>query len=184
MSFVKPLLAFAPWISLLIIARVGLLRVKIGLAVALALSLVMGAMKLHRGIILWVGLFFFSCATIAVAVFNDIWFVRHLGVLATAALALSAWAGVVVGKPFTLDYAREHTDPAVWNQPDFIKSNILVTSIWAAAFTANAVLAWGKMTRFLAPERAYEAVSYALLVGAAAFTGWWQNRVRHNRRAP
>ena len=49
-------MAFAPWLAFLIIAQGSLLRLKLGLVVALALSVVMGVTRLHRGIILWVGL--------------------------------------------------------------------------------------------------------------------------------
>lgn len=81
MSFVKLLLSFAPWLAFLIIARGSIARVEIALVVALALSVVMAALKLHRGIIMWVGLVFFTAATIAVVGFHNMWTIRHLGVL-------------------------------------------------------------------------------------------------------
>ena len=184
MSFFKLLLGFAPWISLLVIARDGLIRVKLGLVIALALSVIMGVARLNRGIILWVGLLFLSYATIAVAVLDDIWTARHFGVLVNVALAVSAWATVAIGKPFSLDYAQEHTDPARWNQPDFIKANVFITSVWATIFTTNAVLAWGKLVQFMLPEWGYDVATYSLLIGAAAFTTWYPSHIRRGRRAP
>ena len=65
MSLVKLLVSFAPWIAFLVIARGTLERVEIGLVAALVLSVVMAALKLHRGIIMWVGLAFFTAATVA-----------------------------------------------------------------------------------------------------------------------
>ena len=48
MSLLKLLLAFAPWLSFLIIARGSLFNLKLGLTVALVLSVVMGVARLHR----------------------------------------------------------------------------------------------------------------------------------------
>ncbi len=184
MSFLKLLLAFAPWLAFLIIARDSLFRLKLGLVTALLLSVVMGVARLHRGIILWLGLMFFSYATLAVVVFDDMWSVRHMGVLANAALAVSAWVTIAVGKPFTLDYAREHTEPELWQNPRFIRNNILITAVWATAFSVNAVLAWGKMVDALLPGWGYEVLSYTILVGTALFTTTYSKRLQRARQMP
>jgi hypothetical protein len=179
LSFLKLLLAFAPWLSFLVIAQGSLLRLKLGLVVALVLSVVMGLSHLHRGVILWTGLTFFSYATIAVALLNDVWTARHMGVLANGALALASWLTIAVRKPFSLDYAREHTDPSLWNTRAFIRTNVVITSAWALVFTVNTVLAWGKMVQFILPEWGYEVISYSLLIVTAAMTIWYPN---HRRR--
>ena len=177
MSFFKLLLSFAPWIAFLIIARDTLLRVEIGLVGALVLSVVMAVLKLHRGIIMWVGLVFFSGATIAVLGFHNMWTIRHLGVMANGALALGTWITLLIGKPFTLEYARAHTVPARWHDPLFIRVNVLLTTVWAAVFTFNTAIAWAQMKHLL-PEWACHTSSYAALIGAAAFTSWYPNAVR------
>ena len=181
MSFVKLLLSFAPWVAFLIIARGSLARVEIALVVALALSVVMAACKLHRGIIMWVGLAFFTAATIAVVGFHNMWTVGHLGVLANGALALGSWGTLLIRRPFTLEYAREHTDPAKWNDPLFIRVNVLLTAVWATTFTVNTALAWALMKR-LWPEWACHTASYAALIAAAAFTSWYPVYVRRSRQ--
>jgi hypothetical protein len=181
LAFFKLLVAFAPWLAFLFIAHDSLLRVKIGLVVALVLSVALGALRLHRGIILWVGLLFFTAATVAVIAFEDTWTLRHLGVLANGALAAAAWLTIVVGKPFTLDYAKDHVDPSLWKDPQFVRSNTLITAIWAAAFTINASLAFGKMEKAGLPDLGYELVSYALLVATAVFTVWYPAYLRRKR---
>lgn len=181
MSFLKLLLVFAPWLSFLIIAHGSLFRLKLGLIVALALSVVMGIARLHRGVILWAGLVFFAYATAAVTLFDDMWAAQHMGVLANGALAVSTWLTVVLKKPFTLAYAREHTDPALWSSPLFIRTNFIITSVWGLAFTVNTIIAWGKMESYILPEWGYEVVTYAFLVGTAAFTTWYPNHVRRRR---
>ncbi len=174
MSLIKLLLAFAPWLSFLIIARGSLFHLKLGLAVALVLSVVMGAARLHRGIILWATLLFFIYANLAVAVFNNMWTAQHMGIMANGMLAASTWLTIVLRKPFTLEYAREHVDRSLWDNPRFIRANVVITSVWGLVFTANTILAWGKMEHFVLPELAYELISYILLVGAAVFTSQYR----------
>ena len=178
MSFLKLVISFAPWIAFLIIARDTLARVEVGLVAALVLSVAMAALKLHRGIIMWVGLVFFTGATIAVIGFHNIWTIRHLGVMANGALALGSWTTLVIGRPFTLEYARQHTDPAKWNDPLFVHANVVLTTAWAAVFTFNTAVAWVLMQHVLLPEWACHALSYAALIGAAAFTSWYPNFLR------
>ncbi len=181
MQVVKLVLAFAPWLAFLLIAQGSMLRLKAGLLVALSLCVVMGLARLHRGIILWVGLLFFSAATLAVVGFENLWTVQYMGILANGTLACSTWLTVALKKPFTLEYSREHTAPSLWNDPLFIRSNMLITSAWGLAFTLNAVLAWGKLERLVLPEWGYEVVSYSILAATVAFTTWYPKALRQRR---
>jgi len=181
MSFFKLLLTFAPWLSFLLIARDSLFRLKLGLAVALVLSVVMGITRLHRGVILWTGLLFFTYATVAVALLNNMWTAQHMGIMANGALAASTWLTIAIKKPFTLDYAREHTDPALWDNPLFIRTNVVIASVWGLIFSVSTILAWGKIEHFILSELGYEVITYTLLIGTVAFTTWYPNYVRRRR---
>ena len=186
MGFFKLLLAFAPWLSFLIIAHGSMFRLELGLCVALGLSILMGVLRLHRGLILWVGLAFFAAATVLVVVFKNMWTVQYMGVLANGSLALGTWAGIVMGKPFTLDYSKDHTDPSLWNSPLFLRTNNIIASVWGSAFTLNALLAWLKMKQLFFSELTFELISYALLIGVAVFTQWYPaylRRLRASQRA-
>ncbi|MFZ0944850.1 MAG: hypothetical protein WB930_14655 [Syntrophobacteraceae bacterium] len=181
MSFFKMLFAFAPWVSFLVIARNSLFRLKLGLVVALVLVVIMGITRLHRGVILWAGLFFFTYATVAVALLNNMWIAQHMGVMANGALAVSTWLTIAIRKPFTLDYAREHTDPSLWDHPLFIRTNFVIASVWGLAFSVSAILAWGKIEHFILSELGYEVITYTLLIGTLAFSTWYPNYVRRRR---
>ena len=178
MLFLKLIMAFAPWLAFLFIAHGSLFRLKFGLIVALVLSIGMGIAKLHRGVILWVGLVFFTSATVAVVIFNNMFVVEYMGVFASGVLATSTWLTIIFKKPFTLDYAKEHTDQSIWNSSTFIRTNIIMSSAWSLTFTINAILAFGKMKSFLMPELGYEIISYALMLGTAAFSSWYPGYVR------
>ncbi len=183
MLFLRLILGFAPWLAFLIIAHGSLFRLKLGLVIALVLSIVMAVTRLHRGIIMWVGLIFFSAAVLLVVGLNTLWTVRYMGLLATGVLAISSWTTLLIGRPFTLDYARQHVDPALWNDPRFLSINRRLTAAWGVAFTINALLAFGKMQRLGMGPLGYELLSYACLVGTALFTSWYPGHVRRRARA-
>jgi hypothetical protein len=183
MSFFKMLLTFAPWIAFLIIARDSIFRLKLGIIVAAVLTVVMVVTRLHRGVIMWVGIIFFSYALAAVALLNDMWTVRYMGVLANGALAGGTWVGIALKRPFTLEYAREHADPSLWDDPLFLRTNYFLTVTWAMAFTINATLAWQRSVRPVMPGWAYETISYTLLVSAMFISTWYPQYVKRRREA-
>jgi hypothetical protein len=178
MSFLKLLLAFSPWLAFLLIAHDSLFRLQLGLGVALALSVILGLTGIHRGVILWAGLIFFTLASIAVIGFQNLWTIRYMGVLASGMLATATWFSLLIRKPFTLDYARAHTDPSHWNDPVFLRTNDILTAVWGTTFTLNLLLAFGKMEAVLLQPWQYEIITYVLLIGCAIFTSWYPNWVR------
>lgn len=184
MQFLKLLLSFAPWLAFLLIAHDSLLRVKIGLVVAFVLSVVLGVAKVNRGLVLWVSLAFFAFASVSVIALNNLWTVRYMGVLANGTLAAAMWFSVLVGKPFTLEYAKEHADPSLWKSAAFLRVNNVIASVWGASLTVNAAIAFVKMRTQLELEIVYDVLSYAALLGAVAFTTWYPGFARRQSMPP
>ncbi|MYV91724.1 hypothetical protein [Streptomyces sp. SID1034] len=60
------------------------------------------------------------------------------GALATGWLALTAWATLAVRKPFTTGIAKRQAPREVWTNPVFLRINVVLTSVWALAFTLTA----------------------------------------------
>lgn len=183
MSFLKLILSFAPWISFLIIAHGSLFRLKVGLVVAALLTVVMAVTKLHRGVIMWVGIVFFVFATIAVVGFENLWTAQYMGVLANGALAAGTWLTLAVGRPFTLEYARDHVDPSLWDSPVFIRTNYVIAVVWGAAFSVGTALAWLKTLPTGQPEWVFEAANYAVLLSCVVFTNGYPVAVRRREQA-
>lgn len=183
MSFFKMLFSFAPWIFFLIIAHDSMFRLKLGIIVAAVLSVFMAVKRLHRGVIMWASILFFLYAILAVVLLENMWAVRHMGVLANGALAVGVWAGIGLKRPFTMEYAREHTDPCLWEQPSFLRTNYLLTTIWAVVFTINAFLAWQRSIQPVMPSWAYETISYSLLVSAMFVSTWYPQYIKKQREA-
>jgi hypothetical protein len=183
MSPFKMILVFSPWLAFLVIAQGSLFRLKLGLITALALCVILGLFRLHRGLILWAGLIFFVIATVLVVGFENVFMISYMGTLTSGFLGLAAWIGILIGKPFTLDYAREQVSKQTWNNTDFIRSNVIVSASWAFVFSLNAILAYGKFRHFLISNFAYEIISNSLLIIAVLFTSWYTKRARAKRVA-
>jgi hypothetical protein len=86
----------------------------------------------------------------------------HSNVLATYQVmiiwsfyAVVAWASVVLGRPFTLAYAREQQPPEVWDLPIFHRINWILTLFWCGLFSVNvffgviAVMVGGNLGRLV-----------------------------------
>lgn len=183
-KFLKLVLSFAPWLAFLALARHSLLQVKIALVVAFALSIGTGVARLSRGVMLWASLAFFAGATVAVVVLNDMWTLKYMGVLANGMLAAVVWLTLLIKRPFTLEYSKEHTDPSLWNDPTFLRTNNIIAAVWGISLGFNTALALAKIASGLAlpnlPAIAYDAFSYASLVAAALFTVWYPRYVRQS----
>lgn len=50
--------------------------------------------------------------------------------LSSAALALIAGASLAAKRPFTLGIARQSTPREYWDQPLFIRTNVIITAVW------------------------------------------------------
>jgi len=181
MSVFKMILSFAPWIAFLIISGPSMFRLKLGIIVAAILVVVMGVTKLHRGVVLWAGVLFFIYALISVVWLNNMWTVMHMGILANGTLAAGTWLTVLMGKPFTLDYAKEHTDPSLWNTPTFLKTNYVLTSAWGVVFLIGVLNAWLKMLNLGVPNWVFEVSQYACMLGTMFFTNWYTAYVKRQR---
>src|ERR1700758_2144740 len=53
---------------------------------------------------------------------------------ADAGLLLFGLSSLAIRRPFTLQYAREMTEPEIARLPDFLAANYVITSVWVLAF--------------------------------------------------
>ena len=63
----------------------------------------------------------------------------YSGVLSFGWLALTAWGTLAIRRPFTLGIARRGTPREMWRTPVFLRVNVVITSVWAGAFTLTAI---------------------------------------------
>lgn len=175
------LLSFAPFIAFAVVHRfagafAGLLA---GALVSAALIL-RDLLQLHRQPrLLEVGTcVLFSCLTVYALLADPTWSIFDVRLCVDGGLLLIVLVTLAIGRPFTLQYAREQVPESLWNSPVFFRTNQVITSAWAIAF-AVLVAADGapRFAPFVSP-RISLWVTIIALVGAIKFTSWYPAHVR------
>jgi hypothetical protein len=141
----RKLLAFAPFIAFALVDRLvgGAAGLLAGAAVSAAM-LVRGWVKPGRTLkLLEIGtaLLFARLALYAVLSGPE-WSIAGVRLRVDAGLLAIVLASVVVGRPFTLQYAREQVAPALWDSADFVRTNYVITGAWALAFAVLVGATW------------------------------------------
>ena len=91
-------------------------------------------------------------------------------------LLLIVVVSMAVGQPFTIQYAREQVEPELWDTPEFIRVNYVITAVWALAFAIMTLAEFAILYIPGMPQRAGVIVIILALVGAIKFTGWYPDR--------
>lgn len=66
------------------------------------------------------------------------WSVATVRLAVDVGLLAIALTSLAIGRPFTLQYARERVPEAIWRLPVFFTTNRLITAVWASAFAVLA----------------------------------------------
>lgn len=61
-------------------------------------------------------------------------------ILTWGVFAIVAWITLLIGAPFTLQYAREQAPVEIWDQPLFMRLNVILTEVFAVMFSVNSGL--------------------------------------------
>jgi len=173
------LFGFAPFIVFALLAGVS---VDLALWVALAAAFV-NAMRdfarTRRLRILDVGSFaLFGVLALYTGFIQPSLSIQAVRLVVDGGLMAIALVSIVIGSPFTLDYAREQVPKEFWRAPLFLRTNTVVATVWVAAFAvmtaADAVATFN--TRFPLPLDM--ATGLAALALAVVFTVRYPARIR------
>jgi hypothetical protein len=112
--------------------------------------------------------------------------------LSTAQVKLTIDAGMlaislgslIMGRPFTLQYAREVVDAETARRPEFVKANYVVSSAWALAFVLMAMANLLLIYIPALPIWSGIAIAFAARNSALAFTKWYPHHRRIKLSAP
>jgi hypothetical protein len=173
------LLAFAPFIVFAVLDRivgpVGALTAGATVSAALLARDLIGSGRSMK--ILEAGTFIlFSGLAVYTALSGVNWSVIGVRLCVDAGLLAIVLASMAAGRPFTLQYAREQVSPQLWNRPEFIRINYVITAVWALAFLAMVLAEAALLYVPGLPPRAGVAVIILAMVGAVKFTGWYPER--------
>jgi hypothetical protein len=142
MSYVR---MFAPWVIYSVFAGESAVSQQWAALAALLLMGVSLTVQLRRGqspraLIIEIGsAVFFAAAAVVGWAIPDSGALRYMQAAASAVLAVVAWPSLAVGHPFALDIAKQSVPAEHWAEPLFIRTNQIITVVWAVAFAAQAI---------------------------------------------
>lgn len=80
----------------------------------------------------------YFAVTLVTTVASGPWLFKNYNVFLTwSVFALVTWATLLIGFPFTIQYAREQAPVEVWDHPLFMRLNVILTVIFGLIFTVN-----------------------------------------------
>ena len=173
------LLAFAPFVVFAVVDRligstVGLFAAAVTSASLLAWDWISPDKKPK---ILEIGTTVLFCGLAIYAfVIQPAWTIIGVRLRVDVGLLIIVLITMIVGQPFTLQYAKERAAPEFWQHPEFIRTNYIITAVWALAFL---ILVLAELTLLYLPNvppRVGILATIAALIGAVKFTSWYPER--------
>jgi hypothetical protein len=173
------LLAFAPFLAFAVIDRLigsteGLLAGAAVSAVLLARDW-MSANRTPKILEIGTTVLFCGLALYAIA-FQPVWSIIGVRLRVDSGLLIIVLITILVGRPFTLQYAREQVAPELWTTPEFVRTNYVITGVWALAFVILVVAELILLYLPDVPPRLGIWATIAALIGAVKFTSWYPER--------
>ena len=171
------LIGFLPWLIYGVLLSMG--HLKLGIAIPLAFMLLFERKNLWgpRLKVLPLGTFIFFLAVLGAAYFAPPdRLTPWMPVLSHAALLLITLVSLLIGKPFTIQYAMEEVPKERWSTPRFLHVNYIITFVWLLAFLIMTTLPTAKLLGVPVPPLLYGLVSLGTMTAAYIFTGWYKKR--------
>jgi hypothetical protein len=158
---------------------------QIALLAACLISLVVGYKTLKRGFYLdWANFLMFAGALLCITVLHITVIAEYMTIIIYLVLSLVAFGSLIVGVPFTIQYARDMVDPSRWDHPVFLSVNAFTTGVWGSLFVVNlALVTYAKFGTGVAAQVAGMAI-YGVLALGLAFTILYPEYLRKKQQVP
>jgi hypothetical protein len=111
------------------------------------------------------------------------WSVMGVRLVVDAGLLLIVLISIAIRQPFTMQYAREQVSQDLWTSEEFIRTNYVITAVWALAFVALVAADLVLINMPDLPPRFAIIATVLALVGAIKFTSWYPDRNRAAAKA-
>ncbi|WP_326586777.1 hypothetical protein [Streptomyces sp. NBC_01294] len=183
----NPVVGMAPWILFSLLVGPGRFEIAVGVALAAVVTLIVLSRLVNRGtswkLLELADVVFFAALAVIGALASEgtlRWLETYAGEVANVTLAVIAFGSMAVGMPFTIQYAREQVDPALWHTPGFVRTNYVITGVWGLAFLVAALAgAYGDLVLHN-PNNIWTGwiIQILAIVAALKFTVWYPDVVR------
>ena len=174
------LLGLAPFIVFFVLMR--LVSPLAGLAAAFAVAVLLGVQQWRRGEqikILEIGtLLLFGALVLYTLIVAPHWSVATVRLVVDGGLFAIGLISLLIGTPFTLQYAREQVPREYWKSPLFFSTNQRITGAWTAAFAVMVAADAAAEYVEAIPLWIDIAATIIAFVAAVWFTRWYPAVVR------
>ena len=106
------------------------------------------------------------------------WTVATVRLAVDSGLLAIVLVSLAIGRPFTLQYARERVPEPIWALPVFYTTNLRITVAWAATFAVHVAADAAAEYAPAIPLWLDVAASIAAFVGAVWFSRWYPAAVQ------
>lgn len=111
---------------------------------------------------------------------------KYAQALSSGALGLIALGSILVGHPFTVDYAKEQAPPEVWHTAAFRQINLVLTAVWTVVFLVCAGL--GLLAVHVHTKGLQDWLNWyipiALIIVGIRLNSWYPDHVRSRIGVP
>ncbi|MFE9793112.1 hypothetical protein ACFYRL_15415 [Streptomyces goshikiensis] len=183
----SPFIGMSPWIVFSLVVGPGRFEWAVVIALTISIALVVVSRLVEPGgsmkILEVSDVAFFAVLAVIGALASPgthRWLETYAGEVSNIALTAIAFGSMAVRKPFTLQYAREQVDPALWDSPVFLRTNYMITGVWGLAFLVAAIAgAFGDLVLH-DPNNIWTGwiIQVLAIVAALRFTAWYPEVVR------
>ncbi len=146
-------------------------------------AILMGRLALRGGNIkiLEVGsLILFALLTLYTLSMHPDWSIAGVRLAVDGGLALIVLFSLAIRRPFTLQYARESVPEQFWTHPLFIRTNNIISAVWAVNFLISAGCDAVAIYFPTVPVSALVALTISAFVAAIWFSIWYPAYVRRS----
>jgi len=174
------LTGFAPFIAFFIAMRMASPLAGLGAAFLVSLLLCLRVWRRGEALkVLEVGsLALFGALAAYTLLLAPVWTVATVRLAVDGGLLAIVVVSLAIGKPFTLQYARERVPREYWDSPRFLAVNRHITLAWAAALAVMVAADAAAEYVSAIPLWVDVAATIAAFAGAVAFTVRYPEAVR------
>ena len=168
--------SFSPFIVFALLSRQVPVTVALFVAAAVAVAMIVRDHFRHAGSIkiLEVGtaILFAGLGFYVLGMGGD-WSIVEVRLAVDGGLFAIVLISILIGQPFTIQYARERVPPEVAALPQFKTINYLLSGVWALAFLVMTLADFVMARVPSVPLWIGIAVTVAAMAGAIWFTNWY-----------
>jgi len=165
---------FLPWILFSLLIGPTQHELNTAIISASVATLLFSYKGLRDGFILsWGTLFAFTFLLISVVILHHDWIGLHSSIFTNGALVLIVLTSILVGKPFTLQYAKRMVDKKHWESPLFLSNNKILTNVWGLIFLFGTLMNIFKIYHPDINQWIYESLSDGTTIFGVWFTSWF-----------